>query len=249
MTAPSPSTVILDTHFHLDLSTDPASTVRQIDAARVYTVAVTNAPSVFPATENLVRGSKYVRAALGLHPELAVERAGEFALFRRYLPQTRYVGEVGLDYVTTVERDRKTQRRVFEAVIAECRAARGKVVTIHSRRAAADVIDVVGAGFPGAWILHWYSGSRTVLSRAISMGAYFSVNSAMAESEKSETLVREIPPDRILIESDGPFISIDGRPATPMALSGVVRRLAEWWKVDLTEARIRLSANARSLLQ
>ena len=249
MTAPLPSTVTLDTHFHLDLSADPAATVRQIDAARVYTVAVTNTPSVFPATEKLVRRSKYVRAALGFHPELAVERVTELALFRRYLDQTRYVGEVGLDYVTSIERDRRTQRRVFEEVIALCRAAGRKVLTIHSRRAAADVVEVVGADFPGAWILHWYSGSRTVLSRAINMGAYISVNSAMADSDKSESLVRAIPPDRVLIESDGPFISIDGRPATPMALSGVVGRLAEWWRVDIAEAQSRLSTNARNLLQ
>jgi len=249
MTRSNSPSVTLDTHFHLDLCQDPAATVRQIDAARVYTIAVTNTPAVFPATVRLVRDSKYVRAAVGLHPELAVERGSELRLFRRYLSQTRYVGEVGLDYVTTVEGDRRAQRRVFENVIVECRAAGRKVVTIHSRRAAADVVDVVGVDFPGAWILHWFSGSQSVLSRAVRMGAFFSINSVMAESAHTAALVGAIPPERILIESDGPFINIDGRPATPMALSGVVRRLAEWWNVDVAEAQSRLKTNARQLLQ
>jgi TatD DNase family protein len=238
----------LDTHFHLDLCSDPAAMVRRIEASRVYTIAVTNAPAVFPQTERLVRGAKYIRAAVGLHPELAIERRSELPLFRRYLSRTKFVGEIGLDYVTTVESDRRTQRRVFDAILADCRMARGKILTIHSRRAAVDVVEAMGDAFPGVWILHWYSGSRSVLHRALAQGAFFSVNSAMILSDRSESLIRELPPDRVLTESDGPFIAIDGAPATPVSLGGVVQRLSEWWGVDTLEARTRLRENARQIL-
>jgi TatD DNase family protein len=239
----------LDTHFHLDLSTSPADVVRQIEAARVYTIAVTNAPSVFPQTERLTQGSKYVRPALGLHPELAVQRAAEIVLFTRYLSRTRYVGEIGLDYVTTVDSERRRQRRVLDSILSDCRQAGGKILTMHSRRAAADVVDAVGDSFPGAWILHWYSGSRSVLKRALTLGAFVSVNTTMALSERSEALIREVPVDRVLLESDGPFISVDGLPARPMDLGRVVRQLAVWWGMEVEQARAQLRENARRVLQ
>jgi TatD DNase family protein len=223
--------------------------VRSIEAAGVYTIAVTNTPAVFPQMKLLAHGTKYVRPALGLHPELAVQRASDLPLFRRYLPETRYVGEVGLDYVTTVDAERRTQRRIFDAILTDCRVARGKILTIHSRRAAADVVDAVGDAFPGAWILHWYSGSEADLRRAISNGAHLSINTAMAESDRTESLLRHVPRERILLESDGPFISVHGFPASPMSLERVVRRLAQWWGVGVDAAQSQLRSNARLLLQ
>lgn len=240
---------LLDTHFHLDLCPNPVKMVQEIEAAKVYTVAVTNTPAVFPQTLSLARKTKYVRAAIGLHPQLALERESDLPLFRRYLSQTRYVGEVGLDYVTSVKSERRVQRRVFDSILGDCHASGGKILTIHSRRAAADVVEAIGDSFPGAWILHWYSGSRRVLQRAVVAGAHFSVNAAMVESARSEALIREVPLNRILTESDGPLISIDGVVATPMMLGGVVQHLASWWGLGIAETNSQLRENARQLLE
>ena len=238
----------MDTHFHLDLWSSPRDMVRAIEAARIYTIAVTNTPAVFPQTERMVARSKFVRPALGFHPELAVERLADLPLFDRYLSRTRYIGEIGLDHVTAGESERRIQRRVLDAVLTSCRRAGDKVLTMHSRRAAADVVDAVGDSFPGAWILHWYSGSRSVLERAVMYGAYVSINSAMASSDRSEALVAGVPRERILTESDGPFIESGGTKASPLALDDTVRQIARWWGVEIEEASSALRENARRLL-
>jgi TatD DNase family protein len=77
-----------------------------------------------------------------------------------------------LDYQTSVEADRSTQRRVLTAIIDYCNAAGGKIVTVHSRRAADDVVDAFGERFRGKYILHWYSGGVRTLRRAVGNGAY-----------------------------------------------------------------------------
>jgi TatD DNase family protein len=159
------------------------------------------------------------------------------------------VGEIGLDYVTTQESVRRVQRRVLDAVLAECRTAGGKILTVHSRRADADVVDAIGNAFPGAWILHWFSGSDAVLRRAVSYGAHISINTAMAETDRAKSLLRHVPRERIFLESDGPFISVDGAPASPLDLGRVVQRLASWWDVGLEAAATQLHDNARRLLQ
>jgi TatD DNase family protein len=179
-----PPFTLIDTHCHLDLYPDVPAAIRQAEASGVLTVAVTNTPSVYAHLAALVGTVASIRVALGLHPELAHERHGELALFRELLARTRYVGEVGLDYVTSDDDRRRLQRTALTAIVEWCNEAGDKVVTVHSRRAAEDVVDLFGV-FRGTYILHWYLGSVRALQRALSNGAYVSVNPAMLRSERS----------------------------------------------------------------
>lgn len=240
---------LVDTHCHVDLFPDPAAVVRRAEAAGVYTVAVTNTPSVFDHLVRLVGASRFVRVALGLHPELAAERAGELPLFEARAAATRYVGEVGLDYVTTVEAERATQRRVLSAIVARCDAAGDKIVTVHSRRAADDVVDAFGMAFRGTYVLHWYSGSARALRRAVANGGYVSVNPAMARSERAMALVAEVPRERVLTETDGPFVEVGPTPAEPGDVAHAIVGLARLWRVSTDEARATVYANFGAVLR
>lgn len=233
------SVALIDTHFHLDLFPDAAAVAERCEARKIYTIAVTNAPCVFDRTEQMTRGKKYLRAALGLHPELAVERRGELPTFEALLPRTRYVGEVGLDYSTPSASDRRIQRSVFEEVLRLCSAAGDKVLTVHSRRAADDVVDAIGPSFQGTVVLHWYSGSMQTLERAVAAGAYFSINTAMCQGKRFCSLLSRIPRERILTETDGPFIDVAGRRAEPADVQGVIAALARLWGEE-TDGVVRL---------
>jgi TatD DNase family protein len=249
--APQPVPLV-DMHCHVDLFPDPATLVKEIERRRIYTIAVTNTPSVFSKLCEIVGPAQFVRTALGLHPELAVERHRELALFETLLPRTRYIGEVGLDYQTSVEADRSIQRRVLTAIIDHCDAAGGKVVTVHSRRAADDVVDAFGERFRGKYILHWYSGGVRTLRRALGNGAYISVNPAMVRSERGRTLIADVPRDRILTETDGPFVMIGTSaaaiPATPLDVHHAVTGLAVLWAIDAEEARAVIYRNFKALI-
>jgi TatD DNase family protein len=241
-------TCLVDMHCHLDLYPDPAGLLRSIDAAEVYTVAVTNAPSVFPHTKRLTEKSRHVRPAIGLHPELVKTHAGERPLFWQYLAETRYVGEVGLDHVTTDSADRSLQREVFAEVLERCAAAGSKVLTVHSRRAASTVIDMVGKDFPCVVVLHWFSGSVREATRAAANGLYFSVNPAMVRSKSGQALIECMDPDRVLTETDGPFVSLGKTVATPPDVSVVVRHLASVWQISEEAAAARVFATLRRVL-
>lgn len=239
---------LVDTHFHLDLYASPERVARQIENDEVYTIAVTNAPSVFEHTMALTKNHKYLRPALGLHPELAAERVGELDLLVDLLPKTRYVGEIGLDYTTESQENRRIQRRVFERILSECSAVGGKVLTIHSRRAAGDVVDML-QGFRGTPILHWYSGPKRILKQALSYGCYFSANPSMVRSQNFKALLSWIPKERILAETDGPFVKSNGEPVMPNDTLRVARRIARLWEVSEEEVRKRLFNNFKEVLK
>lgn len=239
---------LYDTHYHLDLSPDPAAIVRACEARGIYTIAVTNAPSVFAATQALTANCKYVRAAIGMHPELVSSHGHELDQFFNALGQTRYVGEVGLDYVTSNSDDRARQREVLTRILERCANVGGKIVTLHSRRAAVDVINAVGPGFPGHAILHWYSGSLRELKKAIDYGFHFSINPRMVVGESSLRLIDAMPRNRLLLETDGPFVKVSDRPADPRDAALVVEYLATKWAVTVESAADSLFENFRQLV-
>src|SRR5258706_10238185 len=136
-----------DTHCHVDLYPDYRRLIDECEQERIYTLAVTNTPSVFRMCADLTRNHPFVRPAVGLHPELAAQRQHELPLIPDLLNETRYVGEIGLDYVTMDAENRRVQRHVF-AVILEMAAGFGdRVLTVHSRRAAQEVVAMIGPRF------------------------------------------------------------------------------------------------------
>ena len=193
---------LYDTHFHLDLQKDRANAIREIEEHQIYTIAVTNLPDLYRKESSEI-ASKYIRFALGFHPELIHQYKSQISLMWALLPEARYIGEVGLDFVDTTYKNE--QLAFFSELIERCRFDKSKIITIHSRRAVRQVLDIVGSNYRFKPILHWFTGSSEELRKAIEAGFYFSVNGAMMTSKRFLSLLPEIPKERLLLETDSPF--------------------------------------------
>jgi TatD DNase family protein len=239
---------VIDLHAHIDLYPDPVVTTKECVDRNLFVLSVTTTPSAWSGTAALAKDTVRIRTAIGLHPQLAQERQRELPLFGELLPRTRYVGEIGLDGGPELKGTWDVQRRVFDEILRMCSAAGGRVMTIHSRRAATPVLDSLAArSEAGLAVLHWFSGSRRELQRAIDQGCWFSVGPAMLAGEKGRAMTAIMPPDRILTESDGPFAQIDGRPLFPWDVQAAENALADIWDITGEEVRLRLKENLRQL--
>jgi TatD DNase family protein len=219
----------VDFHCYLDLFPDYEAAIARAETAEIYTLTVTTTPKAWPTNHALTRDRQFVRAALGLHPQLVAERGAELPLWERYLPETRYVGEVGLDASPRFYKSLEAQRRVFRTILHRCAEAGGKILTVHSVRAATPVLDMIDALLPrdrGQVVLHWFTGSRAEARRAVSLGCYFSINADMTRSERGRALIAELPFDRLLTETDAPFTQLEGCPTEPRDVSAAVNGIA-----------------------
>jgi TatD DNase family protein len=242
----------VDFHCHLDLYPDLEIAIAKAEAARIYTLTVTTTPKAWPRNLQLTRGTRYVRAALGLHPQLVAERANELALWERHLPETRYVGEVGLDGGPRFYKSLDTQKQVFRVVLERCAEAGGKILTVHSVRSTPMVLDMVERHLPrdrGVVVLHWFSGSKAEARRAADLGCYFSVNAEMTRSDRGRALVADLPMDRLLTETDGPFTQIDGRTAEPIDARVATETIARVRNVTTDAIARTVRTNLQSLLR
>lgn len=234
----------IDTHCHLDLFRDPLKTLD--DAPRTVAVLVTELPSQYRLLAVRFRGDRRVRVALGLHPlKAATASALELSQLTRQLANTEYVGEVGLDFSAHGRDTKAEQLRVFDRLLAQP-ALKHKVITVHSRGAEAVVIERLQAAGVIA-ILHWYTGPARLIDEALAAGLYFSINPAMLRTEKGKVLIANLPHDRTLTESDGPFAKARGHQAAPADMAALVTEIARIWGRQPDEVREQVYDNMARL--
>jgi TatD DNase family protein len=100
----------------------------------------------------------------------------------------------------------------------------------------------------GTPILHWFTGTKTQLKRAISMGCWFSVGPAMLRTEKGKSLVKGMPKDRVLTETDGPFAKLNRKSIMPWDVKEATFQLSEVWQIRPEQTDVVLISNFKKLL-
>jgi TatD DNase family protein len=237
-----------DFHCHVDLYPDPAGMIAACAKERIVTLAVTTTPKAWPQNRRWAEASNFVHAAPGLHPELAGQRHREIDLLEEYMEDSRLVGEIGLDGSPQHRKSWPLQQDVFVRALACAQRLGGRVVSIHSRRAAGPVVKCLQEHTTPDRVLpvlHWFSGSIAEGRRAAELGCYFSLNHRTLEHETGLALVRSLPEDRLLTETDAPFTSVGDRKSEPADVIGTVKRLAAARDISGADMRRVLAANAQ----
>lgn len=215
------SFALADMHCHLDFSSDMAALAQLAQVHSVAAFSNTVTPEGYLAASKALASFPNVRTGIGLHPWWVADgRCGaeQVELACELIQETRFVGEVGLDFAPRREGTFETQLDAFERVIDACCAQGGKVISIHAVRSATAVLDVLErhqATRSNACILHWFSGSSQELTRARELGCHFSVNPAMLATKRGRAYVQQIPPARLLLETDLPDEETDAAQAGP----------------------------------
>ena len=248
--------MIPDTHVHLDLIEEDPSEVIQASLARgvapVISVGISLESSETAARLALAFPGVY--AAVGIHPNGSggldpdtIDRLGELA---RQNPKVVAIGETGLDYYrrgSPVD----DQKRAFREHIRLARET-GLPLVVHNRQAHRDVLDILASEDSGeqSVVLHCFSGDRAVLAECLSLGCYISFAGPITFS--NAVAAREaaimVPGERLLAETDSPFLSPEpfrGKPNRPFRVRLVAAELARLRSVPQEDMEALLSSNAK----
>ena len=171
-------------------------------------------PRDFSAANERTHRQPSIIAGIGLHPWwIADGRCGpaEVDLLCEVAAQERYIGEVGLDFSARFAGSEPLQIQAFDRLCDSLvqRSLAGRVISIHAVRSAGTVLDALeshGLLIPNpdspVIIFHWFSGTSDELVRARNAGCYFSVNERMLATKRGREYARQIPLDRLLLETD-----------------------------------------------
>lgn len=244
---------MIDSHLHLDDDKLRAQAEEIISKLRERGIefVINNSCNYASMKESVRLASKYddVYATVGMHPHESKDFDDNFRKTMIELadnPKVVAVGEIGLDYYYDLS-DRQTQRDVFAEQIEI--ADRLKLpLTLHVRDAYGDAWDILQAQrkhLNNGVLWHCYSGSAEFARQAAKQGHYFAFGGAITfKNAKKEDVLRAIPFERVLSETDSPYMApapLRGTINTPYNVPLIVAKIAEIYGEDVaqTEAQIR----------
>ncbi len=205
--------MLVDTHCHL---ADPAyeadrdGVLARAGAAGVrHIVAIGETPDRAETAVALARKNPGVSATAGLHPHDARHWSDETARWLEVSaawPEVVAIGETGLDYHYDFS-PRDKQRTAFEAQM-DLAARTGRPAVIHAREADLDVLSVLRNHPRALAILHSFSSGPELFRGAVALGHYVSLSGMITfRNWTADELIREVPADRLLVETDGPYLA------------------------------------------
>jgi TatD DNase family protein len=243
--------MLIDSHVNLhahQFDADRQEVIARALAAGVrLMVNICDRVSNFEAVRHVARHPD-IWCTVGTHPheakedpELSSARLVELASD----PRVVGIGECGLDFHYDLS-PRDVQAKVFRAHVAAARET-GLPLVVHTREADAETAEILEAEYargPFRLLLHCYTSGPELAARAAALGAWFSVAgiATFKNAEDVRALVRDMPADRILLETDCPYLAplpYRGRRNEPAMLPKVLEKLAEirGWSLAEAEAR------------
>ncbi|MBL8835996.1 MAG: TatD family hydrolase [Alphaproteobacteria bacterium] len=251
--------MLIDSHCHLDypdLAPDLSGVMaRAANAGVGAMLTIGTRMRDFPRVRAIAEAYPHVFCSVGIHPhEAANESADAAALVAAAAhPRVVGIGETGLDYFYD-RSPRPQQQDNFRIHVAAAQQT-GLPLIVHTRDAdqdtAAILREAVGQG-PLSGVLHCFTSSQWLAEQALALGFYVSISGIITfkNADELRRTVRSLPLDRLLVETDAPFLApvpMRGRPCEPAFVAHTAAKVAELKGISRDELAARTTANFRTL--
>ncbi len=227
---------LIDTHAHLEEIKNLEQALAEAKSVNI--IAIIGVGSDYESNQKVLHFAQvyedFVYPALGLHPwnlkDSEIDRNLEF--IEAHIDKAVGIGEIGLDYhkrVTEIAA-KDMQKRVLKEVLRIAKTF-NKPVIIHSRYAWRDSLSLIKEAQLEKAVFHWYTGTSSVLRDIVNQGYFVSATPAVEYHAEHQRAIKEIPLERLLLETDSPVIyrrgsefEYESKPADVLrALKGVAR--------------------------
>lgn len=235
--------MLIDSHAHIiDERLDTAQIIADMDRDNLGAIVVAGCDIISSKqAAELSEDNDGIYFTAGCHPEDCAEyKDGDY---KSYLDLTKHgkcvaVGEVGLDYHYEDGADKDVQKYVFERMLNLANDSRLPAV-LHIRDAYKDSLDILKANsslLSNGFVMHCYGGSKELVKDYCDLGAYFSLGGVVTfRNAKKDDIIRAIPQDRLLLETDCPYMTPEpfrGKVNRPAYVAYTARKIADVLGVD-----------------
>lgn len=253
--------MLIDTHCHLDFKDfkDDRNAVlkRSIDSGVGVIINVGSSVEGTARSIELAAENDFVYAAAGIHPHEA-DRVSEadIKLFAELInkPKVVAVGEIGLDYYRNISL-KENQKKLFEKLLWGAKE-KDLPLIIHNRESHQDMLDILNnvMGSSASGVMHCFSGDKAFLKECLDMGFFisFTCNITYKNAEKLREIVKLVPMDRLLVETDAPFLApqdFRGKRNEPMYVKYAAEEIARIKGISFEEAAQITTENAKKLFR
>lgn len=251
--------MLIDTHCHLDFKDfnhDRDDVLkRSRDNGIKFIINVGASMEGTSRSIQIARDNDFIYAAAGIHPHEADSvTEDDVRLFSNFLdkPKVVAVGEIGLDYYKNIS-SKENQKKLFVSLLEIAKDAKLPLI-IHNREAHGDMIDILKniAGTPINGVMHCFSGDEAFLKTCLNMGFFisFTCNITYKNAARLREIVKLVPMDRLLLETDAPFLgpqSFRGKRNEPSYVRYAAEEVAKIKGLDFDTVANMTTENAEKL--
>jgi len=248
--------IFIDSHAHLELEplvNDPDSVIARAGAAGVAAIICVGIDLDDAGVAiDIVERFDNVYGSVGFHPHNAkdvTDSSLESMIQLAQHPRVVAYGEIGLDFFRNLSPQGR-QKAVFSDQLAMAKNL-AKPVVIHLRNAYSEGLDMLEqfAPYPAGGVIHCFSGNREDAERSLDLGFYISIPGPITYKKNQElrSIVSNLPMDRVLLETDCPFLAPEpfrGKDNEPALIVHTAARVAEIWGISLKEVARITTGNA-----
>lgn len=257
----SPTQTLVDTHCHLDMSAYENDFEKVLSDAKISGIGhiITIGIDLISSKKAIDLAIHYsqISATIGIHPHDVdnINNSTYDALKKLHNDYSEHIvayGEIGLDYVKNYS-DQKTQRQHFSHQLLLAAELKLPVV-VHNREAEKDTLRILQSATPLAnqGVMHCFSGDYDFARQVLDLGFYISIPGVVTfkNAKILQDVVKRIPLDRIVCETDGPFLAphpFRGKRNTPAHLLFTAQKIAELRGTDINTIAEATTKNAKIL--
>ena len=233
---------MIDTHAHLERLCDIDEGIDNIILA---------ASTVEDSKNNLLLGKKYpekLLTSIGIHPQESDDSPAELKkLVEENYKKIVAIGECGLDFSSDYDKERQTI--VFRTQIELAQKYKLPLI-IHARKAVDEVVEILKEYKNLTGVFHCYAGGIKRIKKIIDLGFYFGIDGNLTYEEGLVDVVKNIPNDRLILETDSPYLTPEpfrGQKNNPNNVIYVYKKVAEIWGLSFEETEKIVDGNAKKL--
>ncbi len=248
---------MIDTHAHLDMLKTEEDLVESVKALD-YIITIGCDKEEIPKAIDIANKFDNVYASIGYHPydvnDIQLSDLEHLKELHNRNDKVIAIGETGLDYYrdyTPVDR----QKEFFKEQIKIAKELNVPLI-VHSREANEDTMDILEefAPFPASGIIHCFGGDRKMMERAVDLGFYisFAGNVTYPKADNLREVLKHVPLDRLLLETDSPFLSPQkkrGKPNKPSNIFYTLEFVADYLGLDKDFVERKTDENAINLFK
>jgi TatD DNase family protein len=206
--------MLVDSHCHLDFpdfAPEREAVIARAFAAGIGTMlTICTRLDQFAGVEAIAESDPRIWCSVGAHPHEAADHAGlliDQLIALAVHPRVVGIGETGLDFHYDLS-PRDVQEQVFRTHIAASHVT-GLPLIIHAREADGEIAAILADEKPPPGVLHCFTGGRALAEAAVTLGFYISISGIVTfrNAEDLRAIVRDLPLDRLLVETDAPYLA------------------------------------------
>lgn len=195
--------MLINFHDHLAFYEGFDQAINMIEDSEIVTLACAMDLEDYIKIEKYSEKKPLIKKGFGIHP-FKIKGDTSTVGFEKYIEKADFIGEIGMDFFWNEEKEYYgKQREVFEYFV-EMAVKYDKITNIHTKGAEREVLDILQKHRPRNPIVHWYSGDLALVEEYLELGSYFTISVDVRISSLTDDLIKMLPMDRILTETDGP---------------------------------------------